>query len=217
MKASSKAAKQRAKRGRPRLPPSDRETNGRHSRRKASQNHRANQDMENIMDAAVTRRIRHDNLVDFKAKDGKVVTARQQALDPRRGYVLGLMLLDGTINQRQHDAGVKYAEDMARYYGLTGVQFPSARAQDLFAVRSDGDEPAHKSEAAAAARERMKKLEKILLETGDINTGRKVAHTVSAIAVQDIAEARTWPGHMIGWLKRGLNQVANYYQIPEGV
>lgn len=156
---------------------------------------------------AVSRRIRHLGLVDTK-----VESAEKQALDPRRGYVLGRMLLDGKITQIQHEAGLKYAEDMARFYGLTGVPFPSARAQDLFAIRSDGSEDGEeRGRAAARARSRAKALQALLLAVGDINTGRKVTHTVNSIALLDIQEARGWPEHMVGWLKRGLNALARHY------
>lgn len=162
----------------------------------------------------VESRIRQDNIIPFKAKDGKIVTAEQQALDPRRGYVLGRILLDGKITQAQHDAGIKYAGDMSRYYGLTGVAFPSARAQDLFAVRGGGGEDSEeRAEAARKARSRAHKLDEILLAVGDINTGRRVIHTVKNVALLDIAESRGWPDHMHRYLRKGLNKLADYYGV----
>lgn len=166
------------------------------------------------MDVAVAARIRHQDIVAFSGKDGRVVSAHEQAVDPRRGYVVGLMFLDHTITKRQHDALVKYAEDMARFYGLTGIQFPSARAQDLFAVRSDGDDPEGRVLAAQAARHRAKSIQSVLLACGDINTGRRVEHTVKSVALLDIAESRKWPTHMIAWLRQGANAMAEYYRIP---
>lgn len=209
MTAITRAQKLKAKRGRPRLPAIEREPNGRSSRRKESQDVQATAELAET--PAIQRRIREDNIVPFK-KDGKVVSAEKQAQDPRRGYALGLLILDGTITQAQHDAGVKFSEDMAKYYGLTGVAFPSARAQSLFAVRATGlEESEGKIEAARKARDKAKAMEKTLLAVGDIDTGRKVSHTVKTVCVLDVQESRMWPEHMIGYLKRGLNALARQH------
>src|SRR5690349_4022395 len=45
------------------------------------------------------------------------------------GYTLGRMFLDGRITECEREAGDEYATQMVRYYGLTGISFPSARAQ----------------------------------------------------------------------------------------
>lgn len=119
--------------------------------------------------------------------------------------------MDGNVTESQHEAGVRYSQDMARYYGLTGVPFPSARAQDLFAIKSAGDEPEGKGKAAASARNRMVELRNLLLSSGDINTGRRVLHTVNVVCVEDIDELRTLNEAMKAWLKRGLNALARHY------
>lgn len=154
------------------------------------------------MHTAASTRMRHFNVT------------MEQAIDPRRGYVLGRMFLDGTINQRQHDAGLRYAEDMARYYGLTGVPFPSPRAQNLFAVRgSGGDDSAGKAHQAREARDKMNALRAVLLACGDLNTGRRVEHTVKLVCIEDIDERRSLPPNMRAWLVRGLNALAKFYQV----
>lgn len=197
------------------LPASEREPNGQPSRRKASVNHRRSETERDAMDAVVSRRIRHDNIMPKRAKGGQIIPAEDQAKDPMRGYVTGRLYLDGRITRRQHDAAVKYAEDMARYYGRTQVPFPSARAQDIFAVRGEGGEADNAGELAKAARARMAKLRDILLGTGDIQTGRRIEHTVKAIAVLDEDTARGWPEHMMLWFRQGTNKLADYYQLPE--
>jgi len=212
MTAYSKAQKRAQKRGRRPLPAIDREPNGRASRRHNSIRDASLETQKDIMDAAVSTRIRHFNLSDFRAKDGRMVTAEEQAKDPRNGYVLGRMLMDHALTEAQHDIGIRYAKDMARYYGLTGVAFPSARAQDLFAARgSSGEDSDSKGDAARKARERVKKLEAILLGVQDISTGRRVEHTVKSVCLLDIAESRGWPPHMTSWLKLGLNALGKYY------
>lgn len=207
MTAYSKAAKRAQKRGRPILPAdlSTREPNGRPSRRKA----RATELEQQIKHVAVSRRIRHLGLIDNREE-----TAEKQAEDPRHGYLLGRMLIDKSINEAQHQAGLKYAEDMARYYGLTGVAFPSARAQDLFAVRSTGGEDSQgKAEAARSARDKMVKLRAVLLGTGDIDTGRRIDHTVRMVCVEDADHLRTLNPPMQAWLVRGLNRLAAFYGV----
>lgn len=207
MTAYSKASKLKAKRGRPILQAdlSTREPNGRPSRRKA----RSSELEQQIKHVAVSRRIRQFGLV-----DNKVETAEKQAEDPRHGYLLGRMFMDGTINAGQHEAGMKYAEDMARYFGLTGVAFPSARAQDLFAVRSTGGEDSQsKADAARTARHKMVKLRSVLLGTGDIDTGRRIDHTVRMVCVEDIDHLRTLNPPMKAWLVRGLNALAKFYEV----
>lgn len=200
MKPRTRAQKRR-RRGPPILAATDREPNGRKSRRKESQVlHERQNEFDNVRTAAETR-MRHFNL-----------STVEQARDPRNGYVLGRMFLDGTVTERQHVAGIRYAEDMARYYGLTGIAFPSARAQDLFAVRgSDGEDSASKGEKARKASQRMARLRTILLACGDIDTGRRVQHTVNIICVENVDERRHLPANMVAWLKRGLNALATEY------
>jgi hypothetical protein len=208
--AITKRQKRIQKRGRPRLPAIEREPNGRQSRRKESQNVQAQAELSET--PAIQRRIREDNIVPLRQKDGKIVSAEQQALDPRRGYALGLLLIDKSITQAQHDTGVRFGEDMARFYALTGVPFPSARAQNLFAVRGTGaDESESRTEAAKRARQTAKRLEAVLMGVGDIDTGRKVAHTVKTVCVLDEQNARCWPEHMLNFLRRGLNALARQH------
>lgn len=212
MKARTKAQKIKAKRGRPFLPGNEREPNGQLSRRKASRDTRQQQTEGKNMDVAVNRRIRQFDLKDYRDKGGRLITAEQQAADPRHGYVLGRMLIDGTVTKEQHDIGIRIGEDMARFYGLTGVPFPSARAQDLFAVRgSGGDDSEGRAKAARKARDKANALRDAFLACGDINTGRKVAHTVMQVCVLDVDEARKWPNHMMLWLRHGLNAAGKVY------
>jgi hypothetical protein len=165
----------------------------------------------------VKRRIREDNIVPFREKGGKVVTAEAQAEDPRRGYVLGLMRLDHTITERQHAAGIRFGEDVARYYGLAGVPYPSPRAQNLFRVGgNDGDESQTRAEAAKQARTKHNMLRDHLLATGNINEGRHVLHSVKEVCVLDNMHARRWPEHMLNHVRRGLNRLADCYGIETG-
>lgn len=189
------------------MPANDREPNGRASRRKLAKKEREYSMEMTVMNPTIARRIRHLGLIDNKGE-----TAAQQAIDPRRGSVLGRLLLDKRITQGQYDAGLKYGEDMARFYALTGIPFPSARAQNLFAIRGDeGETSKERAEKAAAARDKVNALRDKMLECGDINTGRKVIHVVNEVVIMDVDQARGWSDFMIGLLKRGLNTLAKQY------
>lgn len=205
-KARTQAQKLRQKRGRPALPANvnSREPNGRLSRRQERQEYLEHE----TVSIAASARVRHLKLVDGD------VSAIKQALDPMNGYVLGRLRMDGKLTERQHEAGIRYANDMARYYGLTGVQFPSARAQNLFAVRgSDGDDSDNRKEAALRARDRKIDLVKTLESCGDINTARKVQYTVNAVCVESLDHMRNLNPLMQEWLRKGLNKLADFYGV----
>ena len=210
-KAATRGEKLRRRRGRPLLPANDREPNGKPSRRTASIEERE-------------RYLEHLNMaVALQARSTKLGIVPAVARDPRWGYLLGRMFMDGNVTESQHEAGVRYAQDMARYYGLSGFPFPSARSAFLFPVkpseervdkdslRTSAPTPESKAEAAKAATERMTELRTLLLAAGDINTGRRVLHTVNVVCVEDIDELRTLNEAMKAWLKRGLNALARHY------
>ena len=210
MAARSRAAKLAAKRGRPKLPANmnTREPNGRPSRR----NERTELLEHEMISTVAATRVRHLNLVSM-----------EQATNPRYGYLLGRIRMDGQISEDQHDAGQRYSEDMARYYGLTGVPFPSPKSAFLFSVkpweeradkqslRTTASTQEERSEDAKRARARMIELRQLLLSTGDINTGRRVVHTVNSVCVEDLDHLRNLNPPMLAWLKAGLNALAWFY------
>lgn len=162
------------------------------------------------MDVAINRRIRHFGL----AGEGDE-TPEMQAVNPLRGYVLGLLLLGNRISQVQHEAGILYGEDMSRYYKLKGVPFPSARAQDLFAVRGEAGESVPQIRAARAATKRMLALRAALLAAGGVPvTGRRIEHTVRAVCLLDLPDSYyVGPSFMSGLLVRGLNALVQHYGL----
>jgi hypothetical protein len=202
MMARSKAARRRQKRGRPRLLANghDREQNGRLSRRKNATEGRA-------MDVVLNRRIRQQGIIGNSDEP-----IEKQAADPRRGYVLGILLLGDRINQTQHDAGLKYGADLNRHYKLSGLPDPLLRAQDMFAVHGTSSETIDQALAAKLARKRAKELRDVLLAIGDIGTGRRVEHTVRSVCLLDLPDsAFTGRVLMSNLLIRGLNGLARYY------
>jgi len=75
----------------------------------------------------------------------------------------------------------------------------------------DGEVSEGRATAAAAARSKMTKLRATLLDVGDIDTGRRVWHAAMEVAVMDNQACRTWPDHMIDYLRRGLNRLSDFY------
>lgn len=121
------------------------------------------------------------------------------------GYTLGRLFLDGRITECERQAGDEYASQMVRYYGLTGIQFPSARAQDMFSISGFGGETsAERASMARDAAQKMMKLEGALLTLPD---GPRVKTTCYNTCVLDLEIMRTMPEAQLLWLKRGLMQV----------
>jgi hypothetical protein len=181
----------------------DREPNGQLSRRKDAIEGR-------IMDVAINRRIRHQGIIGSSDEP-----LEKQAADPRRGYVLGILLLGGRISKAQHDAGISYGKDMSRFYRLSGLPFPSVRAQDLFAVHGQsGGETEEHALAAADARTRMRQLRTALHAIGDIDTGRRIEQTVRAVCLLDLPGSDgNGQSFRSDLLVRGLNALARYYGL----
>lgn len=128
---------------------------------------------------------------------------------PEWGYVLGRIYLDENlgsldgVGKMRLEAGTRYADALARYHGLTGIPFPSARGQNLFSVHGyDGETSAERAKAARKASDRRMELEGVLLR---LPNGRHIASTVHSVCFLDIDESRGWPPHMLAYLRSGLD------------
>lgn len=145
---------------------------------------------------------------EWTEKETKVV-----ALDARKrihklddgqfaGYTLGRIYLDGNITEEERKAGDEYAEQIARYYRLTGISFPSPRAQDVNRLAGDGgDVSEDRANRARAASKRYMALEGLLLSLAD---GPQVKQTVFNVCILDIEGLRKMPDRQMRWLRRGL-------------
>ncbi len=223
MTPRTKAQKLKLKRGRPRLPATNYEpSTGDKSRRKESKDMRLEMSEQAARSVVVEQRILRDNIVPFRAKDGRMVSAEEQAADPRLGYVFGRMWRANTITERQHQALERFAVDMGRYYATSGVQHPSAKAQSLFSVAGhDGDESDDTAERARKARAKAKHIRDMLIGSipcpngtvVQIDTGRKIIHALTQVVILDIPEAINWPEHMMLLVRKGANILADYYGI----
>lgn len=121
------------------------------------------------------------------------------------GYTLGRLFLDGRITECEREAGDAYCEHMTRYYGLVGIPFPSARAQDMFSINGFGSETtAERARMAREAADKMMALEGTLLRLED---GPRVKTTCYNTCILDLEIMRTMPEAQLLWLKRGLRQI----------
>lgn len=204
MKARTKAAKKKAKRGRPYSTGLPRRTaSGRKSR---AREHQAEEERD-AMSTALEARMRHALL-----GHGEIIT-EAEARNRLRGFVLGLLHIDGKIDRDELSAGVWYAELVSRYYGLVGIPFPSARAQDLYSIKGyEGEISTEKARLAREISNRVMEVEGVILAR---KSGRQAASAVKSVCVMDLPEAREWPGHMIGYLKVGLRAIGEKFDCPD--
>jgi hypothetical protein len=134
------------------------------------------------------------------------------ARDARAGYVLGVMCIDGKISSEQLEIGNEYALAISRYHSLTGIPFPSARAQSLFSIKGhDGEVSAALADRARNASNLMMRLQGALLQCVD---GPQVRQTVNNVTVMSYEHLRTMPPQQLVWLKRGLNALKDSGLLP---
>lgn len=191
MKAMSKAAKLKVKRtGRPRKANADRYPCGKIKREWSNDNQeREKQETEKEAVSVVMEARKRIHGIEDNTH--------------LAGYVLGRIFLDKRITEEQRKAGDEFAEVMCRYYRLTGVSFPSARAQSIGGVRgSDGEVSESLAAAARRARNTMEHMIGVLSKCRD---GMQVKTTVFNTCVMDYDILRTMPEEQMDWLRRGLN------------
>jgi hypothetical protein len=142
----------------------------------------------------------NDNVPDSMAKDA------------RAGYVLGVLRLDGKIDDDQLEVGNEYALAISRYHSLTGIPFPSARAQSLFSIKGhDGEVSAARADRARNASNLMMRLQGVLLQCVD---GPQVRQTINNVTVMSYDHLRTMPPQQLLWLRRGLNALSDSGLLP---
>jgi hypothetical protein len=192
MKARTKA-RRRAKAYRPVAPNVERTPDGRIRRTIARREQSEQETLSVVLDMRT------------RLHGAPAATAREREW----GFVLGRMYLDGTLGNKtglgrvRMKAGERYAESMSRFYGLSGVPFPSARAQDLFRVHSyDGDVSEERAVAIAKAARQAGEIAATLRR---LPNGVHIETTVRNVCLIDIDEARKWPPHMLSMLLRGLD------------
>lgn len=128
------------------------------------------------------------------------------------GYVLGRIFLDGKISKDMLEAGNEYALAISRYHRLTGIPFPSARAQSLFSIKGhDGETTESEATRARDASNKMMRLQGILLQCVD---GPQVRTTIHNCVVLDLDHLRDMPPQQMLWLKRGLLALRDSGVLP---
>lgn len=195
-KAQTKAAKLRKKRGRPLLPPTDRQPNGQKSRRLASV--RTSREQSEAATVSVAR----------EARTRVYGLPIGQCAKEEAGYELGRLYLRNIITKNQLSAGNRMAATFARYYSLMGYAGLNSRAQDLFRVK--GEPVDSDPDAARKAANAVMALEQCLgAFTVD---GQSVMSVMKRVCVQDEAV----PANIEHYLKYGLDALVEFYsgQLP---
>lgn len=138
---------------------------------------------------------------------------KADCLRPELGHVLGRLYLDrrNGISPEMYQAGLRMGEEYARYYGLTGVPFPSARAQDLFRVGGDGGDV--DPDKARKARNDATAIE-LVLAIGD-TAGCPVRTVTKRVVIEDRDDG-LYQRHMLAHLRAGLKKLVQHYGIVAG-
>lgn len=127
---------------------------------------------------------------------------------PEYGSVIGRLYLSKQIRKHHFEAGNRMAEDFARYYGLTGIPYPSAKAQDISRVKGLGSDPNPVKVRAAA-----NKVMAIEMMLGGVDVqGRPVTSVCKRVCIMDEENGMEFP-HMVKLLVRGLDALVRLYGI----
>jgi hypothetical protein len=182
--------KRRKSGGRPRLENVKREPNGRPLR-----SQRKTETEAEVRKVAVQARARI-----YGAPEAECVR-------PEYGSVLGRLHMSGHINKLQMEAGDKAAMEYDKYYGLTGIPHPSAKAQNISRVKGMGGEVSY--ETARQATQRVMLIEQALGEV--VVRGSSVTSVVKRVCIMDedmgISELKREQ------LVAGLNRLMVFYGI----
>lgn len=181
--------------GRPREEGVLRTPSGRKSRSAAARRETQRQ----IQATALNARMRHTGL---RAKE---------ATQPYAGSVLGLLHFDGHLKARELKAGEHYAQMMARHYALSGIPFPSVRAQNLSVIKGHaGEEMQSIAQATVKAARRARALDRILLSSGPRGEmGQQIRTKVYEVCLLDDPRAREWNKYTKGLVAKGLSAIAD--------
>lgn len=121
------------------------------------------------------------------------------------GYVGGRLFLDGRISECERESGDTYAEMMSRYYRLSGIPAPSARAQSLFSIKGhDGDVSDDSAKRARDLSDKMMRLDVTIMRLED---GPRIKATIFNTFVLDLDVMRDMSEVQLSWLRRGLQEV----------
>lgn len=127
------------------------------------------------------------------------------------GYELGRLHLRGIIDERQRKGGEAWARCVVRYARTMGYPAPTPRSVTLDESRGISCEAEVDPIRVQRARQFYADAFRALSEAGaTLQEKRLAASACRAVCVQD-ADTRAWPHHMINALKRGLNQLAEYF------
>lgn len=172
----------------------------------------------NTKATAVSEKEKRDNMDTVRQ-----ARIRQHGIRPKdatsqeSGYALGRLFLRGLLHQdkakaaQMLEAGNRMGLDYDRYYRLTGIPSPNAKAMDMRRVRGIGMDasPADASRAADA----MMAVERVL---GCVDRdGRPVMTLCKRIILRDESTAN-WTPYMLDHLRVGLKALVEHYGLNRG-
>lgn len=175
-----------------------REPNGRLSRRQDSMQARTAEQERHVKETVMEARVRVLGL------------SVAECDRPEAGSSLGRLYLDkrNCISKSEYEAGMRMGEDFARFYSLTGIPSPTARAIDLTRVHGLGSDP--NPDTVRRASNAVMGIERVLGMVDE--SGRPVTSVCKMVCVRD---EDIYHRHMIEFLKRGLKALIEHYGIQE--
>lgn len=131
-------------------------------------------------------------------------TGKERLTDPEWGYELGRLFVTGKISHREHEAGKRYADLVARYTRIKGFPSPNVRASSLepgggrsLASEPDADAIRRVSTAMHEASERLFCAD----PAWEAVVRRACVEDLPVVCTRD--------------LRAALIELADFWQIPE--
>lgn len=132
--------------------------------------------------------------------------SEKTARDPRFGYELGRLSLAARIEPREHDAGLKWAQNTARYARTMGYPAPTPKAVRLGAsLGRTPDEPSENT-IRRLAESHMK------AQTALAAAGPYALRACREVCILDL-DTGQWGEETIAALKAGLAALADLYEL----
>lgn len=144
-------------------------------------------------------------VVEYRKRSMPAGTPDKDIRSAAAGYELGRLLLKGVLDGRLHRAGCDYASIVDRYQRIKGYPSPFPQGMDLSAIRggeSNGEIP---SEVVKRVSNEYMRILTVLADVGVVAT-----REVREVCLFDRAP------YSVDNLKRGLDALAIFFQIPSG-
>ncbi len=137
----------------------------------------------------------------------------RDALNPKAGYALGRLYLRNMISEEQHEAGIQWAQIVARYCAVSGIKPPMPATGGFEMVARGlpcGDPPSDEAihRAISAYQDAF-----VALKESDWSGGQ--AKVCRDICILDYHEGNL-DAESLGTLRCGLNALARFLGLTRG-